>query len=75
MQRRGGEEAVLMVVDVAFTSLGLNYFTAVVPKFEEFNRKFIESERIRNLEDFTKAGINELRAIWRNGVHGLLRKT
>ncbi|MEM3407073.1 MAG: hypothetical protein QXL51_07895, partial [Candidatus Aenigmatarchaeota archaeon] len=27
---------VLMIVDAAFTSIGLNYFTAVVPKVEEF---------------------------------------
>jgi hypothetical protein len=31
-----------MVVDAAFTSIGLNYFTAVVLKVEEFNKKFIE---------------------------------
>ena len=35
---------VLMVVDAAFTSIGLNYFTAVVPKVEEFNRDFVELE-------------------------------
>jgi hypothetical protein len=32
---RWGESVVLMVVDVVFTSIGLNYFTAVVPKVEE----------------------------------------
>jgi hypothetical protein len=25
------------------TSIGLNYFTAVVPKVEEFNKKFAEN--------------------------------
>jgi hypothetical protein len=34
---------VLMVVDAAFTSIGLNYFTAVVPKVEEFNGNFVEN--------------------------------
>lgn len=29
---------VLMVVDAAFTSIGLNYFTAVVPKFKNLTR-------------------------------------
>ncbi len=29
-----------MVVDAAFTSIGLNYFTVVVPKVEEFNKNF-----------------------------------
>jgi hypothetical protein len=57
---------VLMVVDAAFTSIGLNYFTAVVPKVEEFNKKFVENGRIRNLKDLATADINELRKVWRN---------
>jgi hypothetical protein len=32
----------------------LNYFTAVVPKVEEFNKKFVESRRIKNLKDLAK---------------------
>jgi len=47
---RWGSSVVLMVVDAAFTSIGLNYFTAVVPKVEEFNKKFIENGKIKNLE-------------------------
>jgi len=63
---RWGGSVVLMVVDAAFTSIGLNYFTAVVPKVEEFNKKFVENEKIKNLKDLTKAGINELRKVWKN---------
>ncbi len=63
---RWGGNVVLMVVDAAFTSIGLNYFTAVVPKVEEFNRKYIENKRIRNLKDLAKTNIRELRCIWRN---------
>ncbi|MEM2154624.1 MAG: hypothetical protein QXY76_06900 [Nitrososphaeria archaeon] len=63
---RWGGNVVLMVVDAAFTSIGLNYFTAVVPKVEEFNKKFVESGRIRNLGDLAKADINELRNVWKN---------
>ena len=63
---RWGESVVLMVVDAAFTSIGLNYFTAVVPKVEEFNEKFVESGRIKTLRDLVKADINELRNVWRN---------
>jgi hypothetical protein len=36
---RWGGSVVLMVVDAAFTSIGLNYFTAVVPKVEEFSAR------------------------------------
>jgi len=41
-ERLGGS-VVLMVVEAAFTSIGLNYFTAVVPKVGEFNKKFVEN--------------------------------
>jgi hypothetical protein len=63
---RWGGSVVLMVVDAAFTSIGLNYFTAVVPKVEEFSRKFTESGRVKSLEDLAKADTNELRNVWRN---------
>ena len=43
---------VLMVVDAAFTSIGLNYFTSVVPKVEEFNKKFVESGRVKDLKEY-----------------------
>jgi hypothetical protein len=56
----------LMVVDAAFTSIGLNYFTAVVPKVEEFSKRFVENGRIRNLRELAEADINELRGVWRN---------
>jgi len=64
--RRWGKSVVLMVVDAAFTSIGLNYFTAVVPKVEEFNTEFVKTREIRNLKELAKANINELRKIWRN---------
>jgi len=63
---RWNGSVVLMVVDAAFTSIGLNYFTAVVPKVEEFNKKFAESGRIRNLKELANANTNELRKVWKN---------
>jgi len=63
---RWGRSVVLMVVDAAFTSIGLNYFTAVVPKVEEFNEKFVENGKIKNLKDLTKADIDKLRKVWKN---------
>jgi hypothetical protein len=63
---RWGGSVVLMVVDAAFTSIGLNYFTAAVPKVEKFNGRFVESGRIRNLKDLAKADVNELRTVWKN---------
>jgi len=55
-----------MVVDAAFTSIGLNYFTAVVPKVEEFNKKFVKSRKIKNLKELSEADVNELRSVWKN---------
>jgi hypothetical protein len=55
-----------MVVDAAFTSIGLNYFTAVVPRVETFSKRFVVSGRIRNLRELAEADINELREVWRN---------
>jgi hypothetical protein len=65
---------VLMVVDAAFTSIGLNYFTAVVPKVEEFSKKFVENGKIKNLKDLSKADINELRGVWKNKRSWIIAK-
>ncbi|MEM3942418.1 MAG: hypothetical protein QW829_06080 [Candidatus Bathyarchaeia archaeon] len=64
-ERWGGNVA-LMVVDAAFTSIGLNYFTAVVPKVEEFRKNFIESGEIVNLKSLVEANLEKLLQIWRN---------
>ena len=57
---------VLMVVDAAFTSIGLNYFQAVVPKVDKFRQEFVEPGRVRTLEDLAAANDDELEKIWRN---------
>lgn len=60
---RYGGNVVLMVVDAAFTSIGLNYFKAVVPKVLKFKERF---GSIRDLSDLAKANIEELRVVWKN---------
>lgn len=71
---RWGGSVVLMVVDAAFDSIGLNYFTAVVPKVEEFNKKFVESGRISGLKDLAEADMDELREVWKNNRSWLVAK-
>jgi hypothetical protein len=71
---RWGGSVVLMVVDAAFTSIGLNYFTAVVPKVEEFNKRFVESKKIKNLKELASANIDELRTIWKNKRSWIIAK-
>ena len=63
---RYGGSVVLMVVDAAFTSIGLNYFTAVVPKVLEFREKFVVSGKIKSLRDLVRADMDELRSVWKN---------
>jgi hypothetical protein len=57
---------VLMVVDAAFTSIGLNYFQSVVPRVEQFRQEFVETGKIRNVGDLVTADDAELQRIWRN---------
>jgi len=64
--KRWVSNIVLMVVDAAFTSIGLNYFQAVVPKVEKFRKEFVESGKIRTLEDLATANNDELERIWKN---------
>ncbi|MEE8167870.1 MAG: hypothetical protein V3T58_03230 [Candidatus Hydrothermarchaeales archaeon] len=57
---------VLMVVDAAFTSIGLNYFLAVVPKVMEFEEHYVKTNRIKTLEELASANVEELRKVWKN---------
>jgi len=57
---------VLMVVDAAFTSIGLNYFQSVVPRVEQFRQAFIVTGRIKTVEDLAAADTKELEKIWKN---------
>jgi len=58
--------AVLMLLDAAFDSIGLNYFQSVVPKVEQFRQEFVETGKVRTFEDLLAARDEELRAIWKN---------
>lgn len=63
---RWHSNAILMVVDAAFDSIGLNYFQSVVPKVEQFRLKFVESGIISTMEDLAAAKGSELNEIWKN---------
>jgi hypothetical protein len=58
--------ALLMVIDAAFDSIGLNYFQSVVPKVELFRRNYVETGRIVTLEDLAAADVNKLQSVWKN---------
>jgi hypothetical protein len=58
--------AVLMIVDAAFTSIGLNYFQSVVPRVEQFRQEFVETGKVRTVEDLVSADDAALRKVWKN---------
>ena len=45
---------VLMVVDAALTSIGINYFKLVVPLVEKFHNECVKTGQIASFEDFAK---------------------
>ncbi len=63
---RWSSNVILMVVDAAFMSIGLNYFISVVPKVAEFREQFIETYKVRFLEDLVITNDEALTTIWRN---------
>jgi hypothetical protein len=63
---RWHSNAILMVVDAAFDSIGLNYFQSVVPKVELFRLKYVVSGLITSMEDLSAANSAGLHEIWKN---------
>jgi len=63
---RWSSNVILMIVDAAFMSIGLNYFNSVVPKVAEFREKFINTYKVRFLEDLIITSDEALATIWRN---------
>ena len=63
---RWGGSVVLMVVDAAFTSIGLNYFTAVVPKIDRILKTFGSIEHPEKYPIVHAKTLEELLAKLRN---------
>lgn len=65
---RWGGDPVLMVVDAAFTSIGLNYFQSVVPQVMEFEEEMVEKGLVQSFDDLRAVSIDvdEVRSIWAN---------
>jgi hypothetical protein len=55
-----------MIVDAAFTSIGLNYFTAVVPKVMKFKEEFVDCGKVKQLESLSNLPEEKAKNIWRN---------
>lgn len=55
-----------MIVDAVFTSISLNYFTAVAPKVVEFNERVVSKGKITKLRDLANINIEEVMNVWKN---------
>lgn len=64
--RRWGGSAVLMVVDAAFTSIGMSYFRSVVPAVIRFKELYLDTGRVSSLRDLASLDVSEASAVWRN---------
>ncbi|MBN1375687.1 MAG: hypothetical protein JXA01_05995 [Dehalococcoidia bacterium] len=64
--KRWNSSALLMVIDAAFDSIGLNYFQSVVPKVDLFRQQYVETGKIRSLDELVDADDIKLREIWKN---------
>jgi len=63
---RWGGSVPLMIIDAAFTSIGLNYFTAVVPKVMKFKKEFVDKGMIKDLCDLVNFDYKKASHIWKN---------
>lgn len=63
---RWNGEPVLMIVDAAFTSIGLNYFQSVVPKVMEFEEEFVKTGSVQRLKDLQSLSVEKVHHIWAN---------
>ena len=63
---RWHSNALLMVLDAAFDSIGLNYFQSVVPRVELFRLQYVETGSITSLAALAGSSDAGLKDIWRN---------
>ncbi|KXB09309.1 hypothetical protein AKJ35_01005 [candidate division MSBL1 archaeon SCGC-AAA833F18] len=63
---RWSGNVVLMVVDAAFDSIGLNYFNSIVPKVMEFEEAFVKNGEVNNLKDLSQLPHEQVKNIWAN---------
>ena len=65
---RWGGNAVLIVVDAALDSIGLNYFQIVVPRVRHFWREYVQTDAISSFGDFLRMSHRDpkLRGIMNN---------
>ena len=64
--KRWNKSVLLMVIDAAFTSIGLNYFTVVVPNVMKFEKELMVNGKILTLIDLSVIELGQVQSIWKN---------
>jgi hypothetical protein len=64
--RRWGGNVVLMVIDGAFMSIGLNYFTAVVPAVARYERQMNAGAVPSDLSGLSRVVYDDVAPLWKN---------
>jgi len=64
--QRWNGNIVLMILDAAFTSVGVNYFQVVVPKVKAFEFEFMKTNRVTSLLSLAQFDCKEAFHIWKN---------
>jgi len=63
---RWGGSVVLMVIDAAFMSIGLNYFTSVVPAVARYEEGMHEGRLPARLTDLAHLAYDDVSSLWKN---------
>lgn len=63
---RWGGSVPLMIVDAAFMSIGLNYFTAVVPAVAAYEQAMNRGAVPSSLSELAEVSLGDVSTIWRN---------
>jgi hypothetical protein len=64
--QRWGGSTVLMLVDAAFMSIGLNYFTAVVPAVAAYEERMTSGRAPHTLARLSEVTYEEVAPLWKN---------
>ncbi len=64
--QRWGGSVVLMLVDAAFMSIGLNYFTAVVPAVAAYEERMTSGRAPDTLAQLAQVNYEDVASLWKN---------
>lgn len=64
--RRYNANVILMLVDAALSSSGVNYFSVVIPRVLSFEERFVRTGEVLSLKDLSSKSPEDFLEIWKN---------